>query len=97
MQARDFWRELEDGPIVIREIEREIAEYFNRFVEMRSGALDIGVVIQGVGVTAHIEDVIAGPPGSFDLFYANLDAYMERLKDSSMLAHLQEKCEDLEM
>lgn len=82
LQAEDFMSPLTEEDPVWRGLQREVADRLLANFPLRSGAIDIGLRITADGaITAHVQEVIAAPPGAFDTFHADVHAYAVAIGD----------------
>lgn len=95
LQAEDFMSPLTEEDPVWRDLQRGEAERLLDRFPLRSGAIDVGLRITADGeVTPHVEGVIAAPPGAFDTFYADVQAYAGAVAEN--LAVLEPSLADAE-
>lgn len=82
-QAESFMSPFEDrDPMWIEHQRGEAMRLLDRF-PMTSGAIDVGLRITADGeVTPHIQEVIAAPPGAFETFCADVDAYARSIAEN---------------
>jgi hypothetical protein len=83
MQAEDFMSPLTQEDPVWRDLQRAEADRLLAEFPLGSGALDIGLRITADGeVSAHLEEVIAAPPGAFATFHADVRAYARAIAEN---------------
>ena len=83
LQAESFMSPLEACDPVWTDLQREAADRLLKDYPLASGAIDVGLRITADGnVAAHVQGVVAAPPGAFSVFYADVAAYVKKISES---------------